>query len=477
MALIVAGPLLGVAFGQVFTSLRETVKDTVSKVCQFKPILERLQSTLDRLAPMVDQMVELSEKLDLPERETKRLKEHMEEGVKLVRKCLTVRWWNYVFKFKYSSKLKDLDDEIIRYCWLDLIAQCARNGLMTLENSQNMTRMLKILMNREIPRPVSCAVRERTEFTVGLDMTIRELKTLLLKEKVRLLLLTAPGGCGKTKLVEMLCQDEQIKGTSKYCLHIVEVIYGASTFKENILFVTVSKTPNVKVIVQNLFSHKGLQPKFEIQSEENAIDQLLQLLENIGPDPILLILDDVWQESLPEKFEFNIPNYKIIATSRIAFPRFKNFRYNLKPLNKKDAMTLFCHSAELQDESSNIPEKDIKKMDDEEVKFEVYYGGTFLWNPSLEYFNRKVEIVDKNPNRLSYFEIEGICEELGIDEPSRVHYLAPGGNLEQDLRLIEDDIDMVSMSKLNEGGPRDTIILYVESGHAPLAIEVPNEVG
>ncbi|XP_065632106.1 probable disease resistance protein At5g66890 isoform X2 [Quercus suber] len=301
MALIVAGPLLGVAFGQVFTSLRETVKDTVSKVCQFKPILERLQSTLDRLAPMVDQMVELSEKLDLPERETKRLKEHMEEGVKLVRKCLTVRWWNYVFKFKYSSKLKDLDDEIIR----------------------------------EIPRPVSCAVRERTEFTVGLDMTIRELKTLLLKEKVRLLLLTAPGGCGKTKLVEMLCQDEQIK---------------------------VSKTPNVKVIVQNLFSHKGLQPKFEIQSEENAIDQLLQLLENIGPDPILLILDDVWQESLPEKFEFNIPNYKIIATSRIAFPRFKNFRYNLKPLNKKDAMTLFCHSAELQDESSNIPEKDIKKI-------------------------------------------------------------------------------------------------------------------
>ena len=49
----------------------------------------------------------------------------------------------------------------------------------------------------------------------------------------------------------------------------------------------------MKVIVQNLFSHKGLQPTFEIQSEENTIDQLQQLLENIGPDPILLILDDV----------------------------------------------------------------------------------------------------------------------------------------------------------------------------------------
>ena len=66
---------------------------------------------------------------------------------------------------------------------------------------------------------------------------------------------------------------------------------------------------------------------------------------------------------------------------------------------------------------------------------------------------------------------------MGIDEPSRVHYLAPRGNLEQDLRLIEDDKDAVSMCKLNEGGPRDTIILYVENGHAPLAVEVPDGVG
>ena len=70
------------------------------------------------------------------------------------------------------------------------------------------------------------------------------------------------------------------------------------------------------------------------------------------------------------------------------------------------------------------------------MKFEVHYGGNFLWNHSLEYFGGKVEIVYRDPNRLSYFEIEGICEELGIDEPCRIHYLGPGGNLEHDLRLI-----------------------------------------
>ena len=73
-------------------------------------------------------------------------------------------------------------------------------------------------------------------------------------------------------------------------------------------------------------------------------------------------------------------------------------------------------------------------MNYKEVKFEVHYGGTFLWNPSLEYFSEKVEMMYKDPDRLSYFKIEGIYEELGIDEPSRVHYVALGGNLEQDLR-------------------------------------------
>ena len=117
------------------------------------------------------------------------------------------------------------------------------------------------------------------------------------------------------------------------------------------------------------------------------------------------------------------------------------------------------------------------QMNYKEVKFEVHYGGTFLWNPSLEYFSEKVEMMYKDPDRLSYFKIEGIYEELGIDEPSRVHYVALGGNLEQDLRLIKDDKDVVSMCKLNKGRPRDTIILYVESGHAPLAAKVLDGVG
>ena len=107
-----------------------------------------------------------------------------------------------------------------------------------------------------------------------------------------------------------------------------------------------------------------MQPKFQIQSDEDAIDQLSHLLNHIRPNPILLILDDVWlgSESIPEKFKFDIPDYKILVTSRTAFPRFE-FTYHLEPLNDEDAMTLFRHSASLKEGSTYIPpEEDIKKV-------------------------------------------------------------------------------------------------------------------
>ena len=66
---------------------------------------------------------------------------------------------------------------------------------------------------------------------------------------------------------------------------------------------------------------------------------------------------------------------------------------------------------------------------------------------------------------------------MGVDEPYRFHYLVPRGNLKQDLRLINDDVDVVSMCKLHAEWPIDTIILYVESGHAPLTVELPKGVG
>ena len=210
-AAFVGGAALGAAFGEGFAVLHDTVRDVVSKARMFKPILKRLESTLDRLAPTVNEITQLSEQLDLPKVETEKLIEHMEEGEKVVRKCLKIRWWNYCFKLYYSPKLKELVEEIVRFCQLDMQVHSTRNGLRTLVNVNINLQKVDSVVDRQ---RVLCTVRDPPDFTVGLDMPMKELKTLLLKEEVQLLLLTAPGGCGKTTLVQMLCQDDQIRGTS-----------------------------------------------------------------------------------------------------------------------------------------------------------------------------------------------------------------------------------------------------------------------
>nr|POE76890.1 putative disease resistance protein [Quercus suber] len=293
--------------------------------------LKRLGSRLNRLSLLFND-------------DTKRSKEDVKKREKQVRKCSKSRWCR-CFRACCPPELSESDEDIARSCEDDTEANSIRNHGTEISVNLNIIQEEED-SNWDRPRAF-CAVRRPPIFTVGFDMPMKELMSLLLNDEVHQLLLTAPAGSGKTTLVQMLCQDEKIKGM----------------FANNILFVNVSKTPNVKVIVQNLFSYKGYQPKYQIQSEEDAICQLPQMLSHIGPNPILLILDDVWlgSEFLFEKFKFNIPNYKILVTSRTAFPRFKH-TYNLKQLNDVDAMTLFCHSAFLQDESSYIPEEDIKKI-------------------------------------------------------------------------------------------------------------------
>ena len=59
---------------------------------------------------------------------------------------------------------------------------------------------------------LSCSVPRPPDFTVGLDVPLKVLKTQLLKEKKQQLLLTAPGGCGKTAFVKMLGHYKEIIG-------------------------------------------------------------------------------------------------------------------------------------------------------------------------------------------------------------------------------------------------------------------------
>jgi hypothetical protein len=130
-------------------------------------------------------------------------------------------------------------------------------------------------------------------------------------------------------------------------------------FKENIIFVTFSKIPMLKTIVERIFEHCEC-PVPEFQSDEDAVNRLGLLLKKVEGNSLLLVLDDVWSnsETLVEKLQFQISDFKILVTSRVAFPRFSTTCI-LKPLVHEDAVLLFHHYAQMEKNSSDIIDKDL----------------------------------------------------------------------------------------------------------------------
>ena len=212
VSMVIRGATLGEAFAEFFAVLYDTVKKVGNKDCSFKPHIKNLEPTLDRLLP-IDIQRSINQ-IDLSEKKRKSLIEEMKMGETLIRKCSKKRWWNCCFKFCCPTELCELNEDIARFCEDDLEANSTRNDETEISMNLNITTLEKEdSSNLDRPRAF-CAVRRPPNFTVGFDMPMMELKTLLLKEEVKQLLLTAPAGCGKTTLVQMLCQDNQIKGTS-----------------------------------------------------------------------------------------------------------------------------------------------------------------------------------------------------------------------------------------------------------------------
>lgn len=135
-------------------------------------------------------------------------------------------------------------------------------------------------------------------------------------------------------------------------------------FENNIFFFSVSKTPpSLCYIVRQLYEHKKIEVPV-IANETAAINLLEEFMNQIGPSPILLVLDDVWPEtgSHIEKLILKIPGYKILVTSREKLPKFGP-QYPLRPLDDEDAMALFRHHCpSLEDGSSDIPGHIVKEV-------------------------------------------------------------------------------------------------------------------
>ncbi|RVW57600.1 putative disease resistance protein [Vitis vinifera] len=295
MALELVG---GAALGAVFETLFTAVVDASNKATQFESSLKKLEETLKSINPSILEMKKLNDQLDHPKEELEKLIQILKDGEKLIHECSKV----------------------------ELQAILLRSS----------TQVLVLLKSKKFSL-ASCEATDPPAFMVGLDVPLKELKRRLFTDGESRIVVSAPGGCGKTTLAKRLCHDQQVK-----------------EYFTDICYVTVSKTCDLIGIIKKLFWYNAERVQ-GFQSEEDAVNQLeLMLKRKVESGRILLVLDDVWSgsKSVPDKFKFQISKFKVLVTSRDEFPGFGS-TYNLKLLSEEDAKTLFCHSAIPEDGSSS----------------------------------------------------------------------------------------------------------------------------
>ncbi|XP_004232056.1 probable disease resistance protein At5g66900 [Solanum lycopersicum] len=348
----------GAALGPVFDQLLKAVIDFGVNIATFRSKFLSLKQTLTDIKPVFHDIERLNEALDGRDEEIDMFKKQLMKGEELVRKCSKIKRCDPLKKWSYSRKLTKLDNSLVKFCQIHGLIQVVRDSKQILvkvnENGKKLEEIHSMMRDVSLTRSGSSIgftnssassgwmngssfgfsgssdVPQVSDSMVGFDVPLHELKQKLkvLQEKDQVLVLSAPPGCGKTTLAARLCQEDDIK----------------AIYRDNIFFVTVTKTPNIKRIVGEIFEKKGFRVP-EFANEHDAICKLNSLLGGITPQPILLVLDDVWSESefIIDHLKLQISDFKILVTSRYVFPKFDT--YKLKLLSEEDAKDLFCISA------------------------------------------------------------------------------------------------------------------------------------
>ncbi|XP_024639595.1 probable disease resistance protein At5g66900 isoform X3 [Medicago truncatula] len=308
-----ADPLSGIVVGKIVNQTFETVKNARD----FGPTLEKSIETSKALDPLVEQIKGYNYSLGRPREEIERLEKYT-DNKELIRKSkkLSLNLWKFLLFSGQRAKLLKQYEAFQRYL-----------SLVQVENKRDLMEVLTHLKGNQVNQIRGLYGAPQEPEFIGMVKQFNELKVELMKDGASVLVLTGLGGSGK--------------------------------FGGNIFFVTISETPILKSIVKTLFEYCK-HPVHDFINDEDAINRLGNLLREVGKNPILLVLDDVWpgSESLVEKFKFKLPDYKILVTSRVGFRRFDTL-CQLSPLDHDPAVSLFCHYAKLNHSSSYMLDRDL----------------------------------------------------------------------------------------------------------------------
>ncbi|KAM0028689.1 putative powdery mildew resistance protein, RPW8 [Helianthus debilis subsp. tardiflorus] len=334
MAELVRGALLGEAVSRVSSAIIAGIQKTWS----FKSQLTEMKERVESMRPIAERLDKLNKQLDGLNEKKSRLTSMLKQAEVLVEKCTSSKLYQYPL---YASKLDKMNELLQEYVKTDLQLQTAQDTKETLVE----VRDLKRRREKGSSSGWRTSVPVLKGDAIGFDSRVTELKGKVLKDSPKgdcsVVVVSAMGGSGKTTLVTLFCRDPEIQ----------------RRFDGNIYHVTVSERYDIKVIITKL-----LGPLPNITNNEEAIQQWGSFLGENDQSEILLVLDDVWSESVITDLMFKSPRYKILVTSRMTFKRFET--YQLRALSDEDATRLFCDSAfsKNENEHNNIPDELVHQL-------------------------------------------------------------------------------------------------------------------
>ncbi|CAN1325445.1 Probable disease resistance protein At5g66900 [Linum perenne] len=424
----------GAGFNILFDTFLKAILNVSKKNNIYESTFTRLEKTLLAMAPAINKIDVYNMDFDRPD-EINGLKAILKKGAELVLKCSKIKRYDIIRKPMYASKLIKLEEKLRRYNTTVLqVHQVADQKEILFEVKQlgNQVRQMSMgpatygfsLSGFSPPMP--------KVVPVGLEIPLRELKKKVITDGLPLLVLSASGGCGKTTLAISFCHDPEVK----------------VRFKENIIFITVSKAASILTIGQNIFQRLGRRvPSF--QSEEDAVNQLECLLKDMNDEPTLLVLDDVWSgaDFLLRWLSFKITNYQILVTSRDEFKSFGS-TYKLQTLSDTDAMNLFRMSAFPTDGPSyerdeEVQEKIVKSCKGFPLLISVV-GKSLLGKPASDWRNRAKEC-SKTASFLENAEVLN-CLQKSVDALHDKHSIK---ECYMDLGLFPEDTKMPATALLD----------------------------
>ncbi|XP_020238244.1 probable disease resistance protein At4g33300 [Cajanus cajan] len=272
-----------------------------------------------------------------------RLSELLRSGVLLSHKVLSSSRWNVYRNLHLARKMEKLEKSVSKFLMGPMQAHILADvhhvrfemaeRFDRLDNScsrlEHYFRNMKIGVGgggwvEEAVRTVDLHAAHGAS-AVGLAFAKCKVRELVVgREDLWVVGISGIGGSGKTTLATEVCKDDQVR-----CY-----------FRERILFLTVSQSPNVEHLRTKIWGYIMGNERLD---ENYVVPQRMPQFECRSETRTLIVLDDVWTLSVMEQLVCRIPGCKFLVVSRFKFQTVLSYEVEL--LSEEDALSLFCHHA------------------------------------------------------------------------------------------------------------------------------------